>query len=44
MSWRARHVTIPASRLSEPAISRPEDLIYAVDEVPPWPRLMFLGA
>ena len=24
--------------------ARPEDLIYAVDELPPWPRLIFLGA
>ena len=35
---------IPASRLPEPAITRPKDLIYAVDELPPWPRLIFLGA
>jgi NCS2 family nucleobase:cation symporter-2 len=27
-----------------PAMTRPEDLIYAVDELPPWPRLVFLGA
>jgi xanthine permease XanP len=27
-----------------PAASRPEDLLYAVDELPPWPRLLFLGA
>jgi NCS2 family nucleobase:cation symporter-2 len=27
-----------------PAITRPEDLIYAVDELSPWPRLVFLGA
>jgi NCS2 family nucleobase:cation symporter-2 len=25
-------------------MTRPEDLIYAVDEFPPWPRLIFLGA
>ena len=25
-------------------MTRPEDLIYAVDELPPWPRLVFLGA
>jgi NCS2 family nucleobase:cation symporter-2 len=25
-------------------MTRPEDLIYAVDELPPWPRLIFLGA
>jgi len=25
-------------------VTRPEDLIYAVDELPPWPRLIFLGA
>ncbi len=25
-------------------MTRPEDLIYAVDERPPWPRLLFLGA
>ena len=25
-------------------MTRPEDLIYAVDERPPWPRLIFLGA
>jgi NCS2 family nucleobase:cation symporter-2 len=24
-------------------VARPEDLIYAVDELPPWPRLIFLG-
>jgi xanthine permease XanP len=23
--------------------TRPEDLLYAVDEMPPWPRLLFLG-
>ena len=22
---------------------RPADLTYAVDEMPPWPRLLFLG-
>ena len=22
---------------------RPDDLIYAVDDMPPWPRLIFLG-
>jgi NCS2 family nucleobase:cation symporter-2 len=27
-----------------PTSTRPEDLIYAVDELPPWPRLIFLGA
>ena len=26
------------------AATRPEDLIYAVDDLPPWPRLIFLGA
>jgi len=26
------------------AITRPQDLIYGVDELPPWPRLVFLGA
>ena len=25
-------------------MARPEDLIYAVDELPRWPRLVFLGA
>src|SRR6516162_1481060 len=25
-------------------MTRPEDLIYGVDELPPWPRLVFLGA
>ena len=25
-------------------MTRPEDLIYGVDELPPWPRLIFLGA
>lgn len=25
-------------------MTRSEDLIYAVDELPPWPRLIFLGA
>jgi xanthine permease XanP len=25
-------------------VTRPEDLIYGVDELPPWPRLIFLGA
>jgi xanthine permease XanP len=25
-------------------MTRPEHLIYAVDELPPWPRLIFLGA
>src|ERR1700751_767723 len=25
-------------------MERPEDLIYAVDELPPWPQLIFLGA
>ena len=24
-------------------MTRPEDLLYAVDEMPPWPRLLFLG-
>jgi xanthine permease XanP len=24
-------------------MTRPEDLLYAVDEMPPWPRLAFLG-
>jgi xanthine permease XanP len=24
-------------------MTRPEDLLYAVDEIPPWPRLLFLG-
>ena len=24
-------------------MARPEDLLYAVDELPPWPRLLFLG-
>src|SRR5215472_362761 len=24
-------------------MARPEDLFYAVDELPPWPRLLFLG-
>src|SRR6516165_8199810 len=24
-------------------MTRPEDLLYAVDELPPWPRLLFLG-
>jgi xanthine permease XanP len=24
--------------------TRPDDLIYAVDDLPPWPRLLFLGA
>ncbi|MBV8118872.1 MAG: hypothetical protein JO081_02900, partial [Alphaproteobacteria bacterium] len=24
-------------------MTRPEDLIYGVDELPPWPRLIFLG-
>ncbi|MBV8937786.1 MAG: hypothetical protein JO095_18560, partial [Alphaproteobacteria bacterium] len=24
-------------------MTRPEDLLYAVDERPPWPRLLFLG-
>ena len=37
-------MTIPASRLPEPATAQPEDPIYAVDELPPWPRLIFLGA
>ena len=25
-------------------MTRPEDLIYGVDELPPWPRVIFLGA
>jgi hypothetical protein len=25
-------------------MTRPEDLIYGVDELPPWPHLVFLGA
>jgi len=25
-------------------MTRPEDLLYAADELPPWPRLLFLGA
>jgi NCS2 family nucleobase:cation symporter-2 len=25
-------------------MTRPEDLIYGVEELPPWPRLIFLGA
>jgi xanthine/uracil permease len=25
-------------------MTRPEDLIYGVDELPPWSRLVFLGA
>ncbi|MBV8119687.1 MAG: xanthine/uracil/vitamin C permease [Alphaproteobacteria bacterium] len=24
-------------------MTRPEDLLYAVDDMPPWPRLLFLG-
>jgi NCS2 family nucleobase:cation symporter-2 len=24
-------------------MTRPEDLLYTVDELPPWPRLLFLG-
>ena len=24
-------------------MTRPEDLLYRVDELPPWPRLLFLG-
>jgi xanthine permease XanP len=24
-------------------MTRPEDLLYTVDEMPPWPRLLFLG-
>src|SRR6516164_6213691 len=29
---------------TSPAVTRPEDLIYGVDELPPWPRVIFLGA
>ena len=29
---------------ASPTVTRPEDLIYGVDELPPWPRLIFLGA
>ena len=29
---------------ASPTTTRPGDLIYAVDELPPGPRLMFLGA
>ena len=29
---------------ASPTITRLEDLIYAVDELPPWPRLIFHGA
>jgi hypothetical protein len=25
------------------AMTRPDDLLYAVDEMPPWPRLVVLG-
>jgi len=24
-------------------MTQPEDLLYVVDEMPPWPRLLFLG-
>jgi len=29
---------------ASPAVTRPEDLIYGVDELPPLPQLVFLGA
>ena len=31
------------ARLIDSIMTRPEDLLYAVDEMPPWPRLLFLG-
>jgi len=33
-----------ATGRAAPTMARPEDLIYAVDELPRWPRLVFLGA
>jgi xanthine permease XanP len=31
------------AKTRRPLATRPDELIYAVDELPPWPRLLYLG-
>src|SRR5205823_13452208 len=38
-----RSLLSAAETCDHPVMTRPEDLIYAVDERPPWLRLIFLG-